>query len=276
MAVTVALEQESTRPAFEAYEALAPFYDAFTASYDYEAWLTVLEALALEHGLHGRRLLDVACGTGKSFEPLLQRGYDVTACDLSPRMVVEARRRLGDPARAFVADMRALPPCGPFDLVTCLDDAVNYLLSAEDLEAAFSSAVRVLGPRGLLVFDANTLGAYRRGFARDFEVRSGAELFRWFGSQTAPVEAGGLCAARIDILSLAAPDRPIATSWHVQRHHTMAQVREALGRVGMRLVGVRGQVPGAQLVLKPDETAHSKIVYLARRRNGPRLAEEGR
>ena len=78
-------------PALAAYEALAPFYDEFTAGYDYDRWLDGLEALALEHGLRGRSLLDVACGTGKSFMPMLARGYEVTACDLSPAMVELAR-----------------------------------------------------------------------------------------------------------------------------------------------------------------------------------------
>ena len=38
-------------PALAACEELAPFYDEFTAGYDYERWLSALEALAVEHGL---------------------------------------------------------------------------------------------------------------------------------------------------------------------------------------------------------------------------------
>ena len=34
--------------------------------------------------------------------------------------------------------MRELPAFGEFDLVWCLDDAVNYLLSTEELEQALS------------------------------------------------------------------------------------------------------------------------------------------
>src|SRR4051812_30135402 len=111
-----------------AYDTLAPFYDRFTADYEHEPVLDRIETLAIEYGLPGRRLLDVACGTGKSFLPFLRRGYDVTACDLSPRMVALARRKLGpqNRGRVVVADMRALPWRDAFDLVTCLDDAVNH------------------------------------------------------------------------------------------------------------------------------------------------------
>src|SRR3954453_11861920 len=125
-------------PAVAAYERMAPYYDLFTASYDYERWLPKLGALALDPGLEGNRLLDVACGTGKSFAPLLARGYEVVACDLSPAMVAEARRRAGGGAEGLVADMRDLPVLGSFDLVTCLDDSLNYLLSESELAAALA------------------------------------------------------------------------------------------------------------------------------------------
>ena len=66
-------------PAVAAYELLAPFYDLYTHDYGHDDWLANIEAIALEHGLSGRRLLDVGCGTGKSFVPMLALGYDVTA-----------------------------------------------------------------------------------------------------------------------------------------------------------------------------------------------------
>src|SRR6185437_2621964 len=103
-----------------AYDELAPFYDRFTADYEHEPVLEQIEALARRHGLRGRRVLDAACGTGKSFLPLLRLGYDVTACDISPRMVERARRKLppSQRDRVLVADMRDLPWRDRFDLVT--------------------------------------------------------------------------------------------------------------------------------------------------------------
>jgi ubiquinone/menaquinone biosynthesis C-methylase UbiE len=80
--------------AARAYAVLAPASDLLTADYAYGPRLAALERLALRHGLAGRRLLDVACGTGKSFMPLLERGFEVTACDISPEMVAEARRKV--------------------------------------------------------------------------------------------------------------------------------------------------------------------------------------
>src|SRR3954466_120947 len=105
-----------------AYEVFAPHYDEFTAHHDYDAWTRSLEGLARECGLRGRRLLDVACGTGKSFVPYLERGYEVCACDISPAMLELAAEKAADRARLEVCDMRALPRLGIFDFICCIDD----------------------------------------------------------------------------------------------------------------------------------------------------------
>lgn len=113
-----------------AYDVLAPYYDDFTAGYAYERWMGAIEDRAAALGLGGRRALDLACGTGKSTAQLIARGYSVLACDISPGMIAQAQSRYPEHADRFlVADMRDLPELGEFDLILCLDDAVNYLLS---------------------------------------------------------------------------------------------------------------------------------------------------
>ena len=144
-----------------AYDGLASTYDLLTAGYRHDRWLAAVERLAIACGLSGRRVLDVACGTGKSFLPLLERGYQVTACDLSRGMIAEADRKARGRADLFVADMRRLPVLGPFDLATCLDDAVNHLEQPDEVLATFAGVRENLAPGGLFVFDVNTLAAYR-------------------------------------------------------------------------------------------------------------------
>jgi SAM-dependent methyltransferase len=246
--------------ALDAYERLAPVYDHFTADYDYDAWIERLERIARRHGLHGRRALDVACGTGKSFQPLLRRGYDVTACDLSPRMVAQAREREGvDPGRVVVADMRDLPLLGRFDLVTCLDDAINYLLTDADLEAAFRSVERLLAPAGVYVFDANSVATYRASFSdrATFEQPLAAAI--WRGETPMPIGPGAVCAASIEIAGVAALSR------HVQRHHPEPAIRRALAAAGLACHAVLGQSTGAVLHASADEDVHTKLVYVAGR-----------
>jgi SAM-dependent methyltransferase len=249
-------------PALTAYERLAPVYDRFTAGYDHDGWVRGLERIARKHGVFGRRALDVACGTGKSFAPLLALGYDVWACDLSPAMVARARMRAAtDPGRIAVADMRALDDVGAsaFDLVTCLDDAVNYLLSREDLAAAFASVARLLAPGGVYVFDANSLATYRDGFAAGVAFEAPQAAAVWRGETAAPIAPGSVCVATIELAGVAERSR------HVQRHHPQPEIRQALASAGLACRAVLGQSTGAVLHEDADEEIHTKLVYVAGR-----------
>jgi SAM-dependent methyltransferase len=251
--------------ALAAYEALAPHYDAFTAHHDYARWTTTLEGLARAHGLRGRRLLDVACGTGKSFLPFLDRGYEVSACDISPRMVALAAAKAGDRARLEVHDMRTLPRMGAFDLVCCLDDSVNYALGADELEATFAGLARNLAPGGVVVFDANSLFAYRTFFASMTVLAGDGLVLVWEGHAGADFAAGDLAQATLEALARG-PDG----SWrrersaHHQRHHPRATVESALRRAGLAAAGVHGMRLDGSTTDDFDELGNSKAVYIAR------------
>ena len=250
---------QTTDPALGAYEPLAPFYDRFTEGYEYVRWLEAIEIWALAHGLRGRRVLDAACGTGKSFEPLLAKGYEVSACDLSPAMVAEARAKAAGRAEIVVADMRELPWRSQFDLITCLDDAVNYLLTPDDLDAALGSMAGALRPHGILAFDTNSLGTFRTTFAEEFEVAAGGTRFRWRGEGNLDAEPGEVSSATIEIDA----EDGVLESRHVERHWSVAALRAACVRAGFRQVVFRGQVTGGRLVGEPDEIRHPKVMCLA-------------
>jgi SAM-dependent methyltransferase len=223
--------------------------------------LDAVESWARAQGLKGDRLLDVACGTGKSFEPLLERGYRVSACDLSPAMVAEARRKWGTQAEIVVADMRDLPWRDEFDLVTCLDDAVNYLLTTEDLHAALASMARVLRPDGIAVFDANTITTYRTDFAESFETTVEGTRFNWRGRCAPDARPGVVVRASVEV----ADPSGVLASHHVQRHWPVAELRAACEAASFRHVVFRGLAPGPRLVGEPDEQRHLKLMCLAAR-----------
>ena len=245
------------------YESFAPFYDAFTADYPYGEWVGDLERWALSSGLRGRRALDVACGTGNSSLPLLERGYEVTGCDLSPAMLARARSKFGAQARLVAADMRALPFRGGFDLVTCIDDSVNYLLSEADLVAALRGIRRALAPGGRAVFDSNSLAAYRTGFSSEAELAAGGSRFRWRGEGDGRLEPGGLAAAAVELVVDGGGSVPLGR--HVQRHHPIATVRAACAEAGLEVLGVRGAAPDGGLDPEPDEERHQKIAFMTAR-----------
>ncbi len=257
----------SATRAAAAYAPLAPHYDTLTRLYRHDVWLERLEALARAAGLRGRRVLDVACGTGRSFLPLVAWGYEVSACDISPEMLEVARRAAPPEVRLFQADMRRLPGGEAYDLVTCLDDALNYLLADADLDDALLSMGAVLRPGGVLVFDLNTLASHRDAYASAFVVEDDGVFLCWHGLGRDEERPGEPGTAAVEIFQRDADGR----SWireqsvHHQRHWDRDAVLGALERAGLVDVEVYGQHMGARLEPAADELEHNKVVYLARK-----------
>jgi SAM-dependent methyltransferase len=249
-----------------AYEAIAPVYDDFTAHHDYELWLGNLLPKLEARGLHGCTLLDVGCGTGKSFLPMIERGWKVTACDISGSMVELARAKVGDQVTLAVADMRELPEFGEFDLVFCLDDAVNYLLSVKELESALVGMGRNLAQGGLLMFDTNTIEAYRTFFAEDVTIEKDGWRLLWHGHSSADAAPGSISEASFEAEPLEEGSKPaIPAQKHRQRHFSEADVLGALEAAGLRCLDVFGHDHDAVPEKPLDEASHTKAVYIARR-----------
>jgi SAM-dependent methyltransferase len=252
-------------PAAEAYEGLAPFYDELTRDHDYDGWTRYLEEAALAAGLRGRTLLDAACGTGKSFLPFLKRGYAVTGFDISAEMVELAAAKAPD-AELFVADLREVGRVGSFDLITCLDDSLNYLTGDGDLDAALASLARNLAPDGVLVFDLNTLSTYRTTFACDMTLEGDGVFLAWRGGCEGSEAPGCIAELVVEAFTengLGLYER--VTTRHTQRHHPRPAVERALAGAGLAATGVFGLLPDGSLGPAPSEETHHKLVYLAQR-----------
>ncbi|HEX3737621.1 MAG TPA: class I SAM-dependent methyltransferase [Solirubrobacterales bacterium] len=257
--------QGDDRHAEVAYEAIAPVYDDFTAHHDYRLWIGKLVELGEAHGLRGDTVLDVACGTGKSFLPLLEGGWKVTACDISPSMAELARAKTGGRVPIEIADMRELPVYGSFDLVCCLDDAVNYLHSAAELEQTLRGLATNLAPDGVLIFDSNTVTTYRGFFGEHVEIEMNGRRLIWDGREGEEFEPGGIAEASFAVEPLEQGTGPsIPPVFHRQRHHPEAEVRAAIGGAGLELVGLYGHHHDGIPTQPMSEENHTKAIYVAR------------
>lgn len=253
----------------QSFSGCAPFYDALTAHHRYDDLTDILERALSEHGHPGRRMLDVACGTGKSFLEFARRGYEVTACDISPEMLATARRRAHGAARIVLADMREMPRLGSFDLLTCIDEPLNYLLEASELDAALAGFARNLRPGGLCLFDVNTLQAFRTVFARDECYEQEGWLFIWRGHGDGEMEPGGRSGFTIEAFTEPAPGHWVRhTNQHLQRHYPIAAMRAALERAGLEPLRVYGLTPDGRVHRVPDEDRQLKLIYVSRKRTG--------
>jgi SAM-dependent methyltransferase len=254
------VERSADPSAREAYRALAGIYDEFTASNNYEMWLGEVLVPELERrGLRTPgRLLDVGCGTGRAFPPMLARDWEVVGCDLSAEMAKRAMQKFPG-VGVFLADARELPRYGEFDLIWMLNDVANYLTGDGDLERALSGMRDNLRPGGFVLFDSNSLALFRHSF-----TRLGGEELRWswtWAGRSETVFPGGTFEAEVS-------GDGVDTHVHRERHHPIPVVQEAMREVGLEPVVALGQQEeesGVLLMADADEERDHKIIHIGRR-----------
>jgi SAM-dependent methyltransferase len=246
-----------TDPALAAYEAFAAVYNDFNHANDYELWLgeTLLPELR-KHGLReGGTALDVGCGTGRAFQPLLRRGWRIQGCDLSPAMLERAAEEGGGEVELQVADMRDLSHFGDFDLVLSLNDSVNYLLGDNDLVLALEGMKANLAKDGLLIFDVNSSSTYESGYSDKREVEHQGSRWVWQGrGEVAPSTfEAEIAGDRLE---------PIR---QLERFRSEQEVLEAMRTVGIQTLaslGMREEAGEILLTAPPDEGRDYKLVFI--------------
>lgn len=258
--------QESAK---DAYDRLAAVYDEQNAQNDYELWVgeTILPELE-KRGLRKGWALDIGCGTGRAFDPLLDRGWEVVGCDLSAGMLAEAERKYGSRVQLHELDARNVPALSPsfdrpageaFELVVLLNDVVNYMTEDGDLEQAFAGvASNLSGEGGLFAFDVNTFMMLRHSFAPGLNEAMSDRGWEWAGIGDEP-RPGGVYEARLS-------GRDIEPHVHRQRHWLDEQIQAALEANGLRCLATLGMSEeGDRIVLSeaPDEERDYKLIYIA-------------
>ena len=146
----------------EAYEVLARYYDQLMDDIDYDYWCEYVLSLveraedgggrkagdgknsvkgpAFASRLEGKRVLDLACGTGQFSYRLQQRGLKVTAVDRSDA----GHRRRADEARGLrllIAKICGVWSPSTYDLVLCPLRHLNYLLKSSVAQVLAKAAV---------------------------------------------------------------------------------------------------------------------------------------
>lgn len=146
-------DTNSTREVFT-YEDIA---DAYAARVDEKPWNADYDrpaVLALLPPLAGKNVLDIGCGSGWYAEQYIQQGAQVTAIDITPKMVAYTRARLGARATVLQADINnpfSFADDGVFDIAVA-PLVLHYL---EHWEGVLSEIHRVLKPEGVLVFSTH-------------------------------------------------------------------------------------------------------------------------
>jgi SAM-dependent methyltransferase len=140
----------------EAYEYLSEVYNELMSDVDYNAWTDYINGILKQYGT--RSVFETGCGTGKISCGLYRLGYDITASDISPKMLKAASenaRKNGYEIRFVLQDMRHIMVGNKVDAVVSVCDGPNYLDGA-GLKMFAASAFGALKEHGVLLFDLSS------------------------------------------------------------------------------------------------------------------------
>ena len=109
-------------------------------------------------------VLDLGCGTGTLTQMLSENGYDMIGVDNSEQMLaiaMEKRELSGENILYLLQDMREFELYGTVGAVISVCDSLNYLLEEEELVQTFKLVNNYLDPKGIFIFDFNTVYKYQ-------------------------------------------------------------------------------------------------------------------
>jgi ubiquinone/menaquinone biosynthesis C-methylase UbiE len=127
--------------------------------------------------LHGGRVLEIGCGSGRILLALQAGGIDAVGVDGSAKMLGELAAKAaaaGVPLRACRMDARRLAFGARFDVVLCPYSLVTYMSADRDAARLLEECRRVLTSTGIVVVDAFVPrqiaqpGTFTRDYARPF------------------------------------------------------------------------------------------------------------
>ena len=150
------------------FDSLAPTWDADMIRSD-EVIGVILDNA---HVREGSRVLDVACGTGVLIPDYIKRNVQsVTAVDISPKMIAEARAKFTDPRVSFVlGDAENTDVGSGFDCIV-IYNAFPHFPRPEELIGRLSA---LLAPGGCLTvahgMSREKIDRHHEGSARHVSV----------------------------------------------------------------------------------------------------------
>lgn len=132
----------------------AKYYDEIYASMkkDYAGEAAKANKFIQKHKQsNGRKLLDVACGTG-THANYLNQYYDVEGIDLDTKMIAIAKSKYSW-IKFQYGDMVNFSTHRKFDVITCLFSSIGYVRTKSRLQKAVKNMAEHLSPGGVLLIE---------------------------------------------------------------------------------------------------------------------------
>lgn len=137
------------------YDKFAKYYDELMYDCDYFEWSQYLLKL-IKKETSGKKIIDLACGSGKHTILLKKAGYDVIGVDNSNTMlekaIINSRKQMLN-IMYLKQDLLNLDIESKFDIATCICDGINYV---QDIFKVFQNVYKALKNKGVFLFDISS------------------------------------------------------------------------------------------------------------------------
>jgi len=247
----------------EAYTDFAFVYDTLMDNTPYKKWCARITDILRSAGIEKELVLDLGCGTGTLTELLAKEGYDMIGIDYSQEMLARAMEKRDESGLSILyllQDMREFELYGTVKAVVSVCDSLNYLLDEEDVIETFRLVNNYLDPKGLFVFDFNTVYKYKEviGDATIAENRDDCS-FIW---ENYYHEEDEINEYEVTFFVKEGELFRRFEETHYQRGYTPQQMKDFLKEAGLEFVAMADSDTGGEV------TPESERIYMVARECG--------
>ena len=135
---------------YDSYRLVEFYDDMYSHTFDFPFWNS--------YAAKSKRIMEIACGTGRITIPLLKAGHHITGLDYSPEMLSILQKKVTGTEYEHLltliqGDMREFQTEDKFDAIFITANSLNHIETNEDLLKTFSTIKSNLTDDGYLIFD---------------------------------------------------------------------------------------------------------------------------
>ena len=139
--------------AMRPYDKFAEVYDKITPDEFYAEYANFILEILKEMNYKPKKILDLACGTGRLAKIFIDENYDIEGLDISEKMLEIAKKR---GLKVYQSNMVDFNLGQKYDLIICTYDSLNYVLQESSLKKCFNSIKKHLNQKGIFICDMNS------------------------------------------------------------------------------------------------------------------------
>ncbi len=216
-----------------AYSFIPEYYDYLLRHVDYERWYRYIRSVMFRYIQDPQSILEIGCGTGKFGAKFSRDDFTIYGMDVSLEMLRMAKPRARRHFSVFCGDVRNFALSRAIDFIFSVHDTMNYLLTHDELGAAFKSVQNIMHEGSIFMFDLTTEHNIRRFFDGKVtrHVRGNAEVV-WENSYDAESKIVS------SILTVKKSNGQIAVETHRQRIYESGEILPLVRDAGLEIVDI--------------------------------------